>query len=174
MADDTILNPGSGGDTIATDDVGGVKYPRSKITVGADGSADGDVSSSLGLPVEIHRLVSPKSVAGSQAALAVGASADLDGTQVGSGLTGYLLRAIASSSVAFKAELKAVLNGVETVLDTRISQPGWVVFEPPDKRLWTVAEDVTAGLDVFRVTITNLGTGTTAADVYGTLQWDEA
>lgn len=51
MADNTTLNSGSGGDTIATDDVGGVKIPRSKIVIGADGSNDGDVSSSNPLPV---------------------------------------------------------------------------------------------------------------------------
>lgn len=53
MADDTILNSGSGGDTIATDDIGGVKYPRSKIVVGADGTNDGDVSSSNPLPITV-------------------------------------------------------------------------------------------------------------------------
>lgn len=51
MADNTVLNTGSGGDTIATDDIGGVKYARSKIVVGADGVNDGDVSSANPLPV---------------------------------------------------------------------------------------------------------------------------
>ena len=51
MADNTVLNTGSGGDTIATDDIGGVKYPRSKITIGADGTNDGDVSSANPLPI---------------------------------------------------------------------------------------------------------------------------
>lgn len=51
MADNTTLNSGSGGDTLATDDIGGVKYPRSKIVLGADGSNDGDVSSANPLPV---------------------------------------------------------------------------------------------------------------------------
>lgn len=39
MADNTTLNAGSGGDTLASDDIGGVKYPRSKISLGADGAA---------------------------------------------------------------------------------------------------------------------------------------
>jgi hypothetical protein len=45
MADDIILNPISsgGGDTIAADDISGIKYPRQKITIGADGVNDGDV-----------------------------------------------------------------------------------------------------------------------------------
>lgn len=51
MADNTTLNTGSGGDTLATDDIGGVKFPRSKIVIGADGTNDGDVSSANPLPV---------------------------------------------------------------------------------------------------------------------------
>ena len=51
MADNTTLNTGSGGDTIASDDIGGVKYPRSKIVIGADNVNDGDVSSANPLPV---------------------------------------------------------------------------------------------------------------------------
>ena len=51
MADNTVLNSGTGGDTLATDDIGGVKYPRGKITLGADGVNDGDVSSANPLPV---------------------------------------------------------------------------------------------------------------------------
>lgn len=51
MADNTTLDAGSGGDTIATDDIGGVKFPRSKIVIGADGTNDGDVSSANPLPV---------------------------------------------------------------------------------------------------------------------------
>lgn len=52
MADNTTLNTGSGGDTIATDDISGVKYPRSKIVIGADGTNDGDVSATNPMPVK--------------------------------------------------------------------------------------------------------------------------
>jgi hypothetical protein len=52
MADNIQLNSGSGGDVFAADDIGGIKYQRSKIVVGADGSNDGDVSSTNPLPVD--------------------------------------------------------------------------------------------------------------------------
>jgi hypothetical protein len=39
MSDNTTLDAGSGGDTIATDDIAGVKYQRVKISTGVDGSA---------------------------------------------------------------------------------------------------------------------------------------
>ena len=51
MADNTELNTGSGGDTIATDDIAGVKHQRVKIEYGADGSAT-DVSDANPLPID--------------------------------------------------------------------------------------------------------------------------
>ncbi len=39
MADDTRLNPGVGGDLIATDDIAGVKFQRVKVVGGTDGTA---------------------------------------------------------------------------------------------------------------------------------------
>lgn len=50
MADNTTLNSGTGGDTIATDDIGGVKHQRVKIQHGDDGSAT-DASATNPLPV---------------------------------------------------------------------------------------------------------------------------
>lgn len=51
MADNIVLNPGSGGSTLASDDVGGVQYQRVKPAYGADGSAT-DVTSTTPLPVQ--------------------------------------------------------------------------------------------------------------------------
>lgn len=51
MADNTTLNLGTGGDVIATDDIGGVKFQRMKLIFGADGVNAGDVSSANPLPV---------------------------------------------------------------------------------------------------------------------------
>lgn len=53
MADDIELDAGSGGDTIAADDISGVKYGRTKITLGADGVNDGDVASGNPMPVGV-------------------------------------------------------------------------------------------------------------------------
>lgn len=51
MADNFTTDAGSGGDTFGADDIGGVKFPRSKLIIGADGTNDGDVSSANPLPV---------------------------------------------------------------------------------------------------------------------------
>lgn len=51
MADNYVTNTGSGGDTFAADDIAGVKFPRVKLVIGADGSNDGDVASGNPIPV---------------------------------------------------------------------------------------------------------------------------
>lgn len=52
MADNTVIPAGSGGDTIATDDIGGTKVQRVKVQFGADGSAT-DASSAAPFPVYV-------------------------------------------------------------------------------------------------------------------------
>lgn len=58
MADNIELDPGSGGDTVIADEVGGVKIPGSKVVIGADGSNDGYVSSANPMPVSLSTVPS--------------------------------------------------------------------------------------------------------------------
>lgn len=51
MADNTTLNPGIGGDVLASDDIAGVKFQRFKLTLGADSVNDGDACKTNPLPV---------------------------------------------------------------------------------------------------------------------------
>ena len=52
MVDNFTTNPGSGGKTFASDEIGGIDFPRTKLIHGADGANDGDVSTVNGLPVQ--------------------------------------------------------------------------------------------------------------------------
>jgi len=52
MADNTQITPGIG-ETVATDDIGSVKYQRVKLIHGADGVNDGDVSTANPYPVKL-------------------------------------------------------------------------------------------------------------------------
>jgi hypothetical protein len=61
MADNINVTQGSG-TVMATDDVGGVQYPRVKVSIGADGSAT-DVSSGNPLPVSAAALPLPTGAA---------------------------------------------------------------------------------------------------------------
>lgn len=51
MSDNYTTNAGTGGDTFGADDIAGVKIPRVKLIIGADGVNDGDVASANPLPV---------------------------------------------------------------------------------------------------------------------------
>jgi hypothetical protein len=57
MADNVtaLANTGTGTDVFATDDIGGVNYPRTKVGFGVDGSYE-DVSPTSRLPVVSDRL----------------------------------------------------------------------------------------------------------------------
>jgi hypothetical protein len=50
MADNITANPGAGGATLATDDIGGVQHPRTKVGFGVDG-AYVDVSATDPMPI---------------------------------------------------------------------------------------------------------------------------
>ncbi|CAB4164642.1 hypothetical protein UFOVP826_62 [uncultured Caudovirales phage] len=56
MADNVGYTPGTGA-TVAADEIGGVLHQRIKLTLGADGVSDGDVSSSNPLPVSVGGVV---------------------------------------------------------------------------------------------------------------------
>lgn len=60
MADNTKQ---SADDVIATDDIGGVKYQRMKLTIGEDGVDAGDVSDANPLPVSASTLPLPSGAA---------------------------------------------------------------------------------------------------------------
>jgi hypothetical protein len=57
MADNVGITPGSGA-TAAADDIGGVLHQRVKLTLGADGVSDGDVSSSNPIPAQLTTVTS--------------------------------------------------------------------------------------------------------------------
>jgi hypothetical protein len=55
VADNTVLNLGVGGDTYASDDIGGVKHQRVKAEWGADGTANEvDDTDGKRLPIKPH------------------------------------------------------------------------------------------------------------------------
>jgi hypothetical protein len=53
MADNVTLKEMTGGEVVAADDIAGIKYQRMKLTLGADGVDDGDVSTANPIPVTL-------------------------------------------------------------------------------------------------------------------------
>lgn len=81
MVDNTTLNPGTGGDVIASNDISGVKYPRNKVVFGAAGSAS-DVSPANPLPVYGPDVIATGTITTTDIAIAApaGAGAFVTGT----------------------------------------------------------------------------------------------
>jgi len=125
VADNTVLNSGTGGDTIASDDVAGVKYQRVKISVGADGAAS-DNSTTAPLAVKIS-----------------------DGTDVAlvdaSGNLQVSLSGTAANGTAVKVDGSAVTQPVSIAATVTVDASGTTV--PVDTELTTADLDTGAGTD---------------------------
>ena len=87
MADNVTTNPGVGGAVFATDDIGGVQYPRTKLVIGADGVNGGDVSAANPLPVTMApvALHNAPFVDGAAGVVILGKRRDSDSTGVADG-----------------------------------------------------------------------------------------
>lgn len=95
MADNVVSNPGTGGPTWATDEIGGVHYPRMKIAHGADGAAV-DASSANPLPVAVAGVATAAEQATGNAALATIAG-HVDGLEAGQATGNASLAAISTA-----------------------------------------------------------------------------
>lgn len=126
MSDNTQLNPGTGGDIVATDDVGGVKYQRVKVNFGVDGIAT-DVSAVNPLPVAI--LVSQAANLWSQAlAVTAGATATLVSVLVNSAgyqVKGFIAHGTGDGYFYVQINSATVLSG-----RTRATMPTLVITLP--------------------------------------------
>jgi len=151
--------------------VGANTVQRQRVQpAGATATDIGRVTASEGVSVSLA-VLSAKRTHSTVASVAAGGQGDLDASQISSGTTGQLVQLVVSSSVPFKAELHTVTNAVPSgVLVTWIGPS--VDFTSAHKKFITVAQDAGAGLDTFRVTVTNLDTSE-AADIYATFFYDE-
>lgn len=160
MADNTQLNAGSGGDVVAGDDIGGVKYQRCKLIHGVDGTNDGDVSKTNPLPSivrafatdgstavnvadatssSIRVLQAPNSVtvaANNTGTASSNTNVTLTYTAAGAGIR-YVLSGIAWSyngtPTAGRLIIKNNGSSGTTVFDIDITAagPGFIPFNPP-------------------------------------------
>lgn len=174
MADNFVSNPGSGGATFAADEISSILYPRGKITLGEDGSNDGDVSESNPLPVREFSTNAATRTHCSSSSVAAGSSVSLDSDTIPPGKNAKLLGLLVASSVPFKWDLKVVSNAVESGTERAVgfSHTGERFFIPPGRDFFTASHDSSSGFDGFRCIVTNLTTGTNAADVYATFFYD--
>lgn len=120
MADNTTLNSGTGGDVIATDDIGpGVKYQRVKVTLGADGVNDGDISSANPMPVDGSGVTQPVSAA--SLPLPTGASTAANQTTIIGHVDG--IEALLTTIDADTSSVAGAVAGTEMQVDVVASLP---------------------------------------------------
>ena len=124
MADDISLNAGSGGDTLAADDIAGVKYQRVKISVGADGAAaDNSTAAPLAVKISDGTDVATVTAGGLLQVDASGATVPVSGTVTAelSATDNAVLDAIAASVAAIDADATTIIghvDGIEALLGT--------------------------------------------------------
>jgi hypothetical protein len=166
--DNLILNPGTGGSTLATDAIGSVHHQRVKVQHGADGQAT-DASAATPLPVA-EQVQSPQHERLTSAGLTAGGNVDLTASDISGGMTGRLIGVDCGASVPLRVDIQTV-SGARTTHVTVFTQAGRTVpWRPPHKDF--IAQAGGAG-NAFGVSITNLDTSK-AADVYATPYWEES
>lgn len=118
-------------------------------------------------------LTSPQISYATSASLLPGASVTLDSAQLTAAMTGRLWGVDVICAAPFKAEVYTVANGTpSTIKGLGLTNVGHWEFRPPNPGFISVAYSVTAGLDGFRVIITNLGV-VDDSDVYTIFFFDE-
>lgn len=172
MANNLQLNLGTGGDKLKTIDDGTSHWQQILAAFGATSRTTVEKASPL--PVDPASITAAKTSLATSASLAASSSIDLDSAQISTGTTGELMALMITSSVPLKGVLKTLLNAAESadkgVFFTPAANNELIIM--PSKKFFTQAHDAGAGLDGFRVTVTNLD-GSAASDVYCTFFYDE-
>lgn len=192
MADNTILPiPQTTGDTIAADDIGGIKFQRVKMTLGADGSNDGDVSSANPLPVGIigtvdlstvfgdgdpvttgpMLLVGGKTAGGNAKIFETNASGRLNISDGGGSITVDAISLPLPTGAATETTL-ADLNGKILTSATMPTQNAIAlpVRQAPQQYWdWSFAKAITNNIDTTRGTLIRTGSGQTVNQTGGNL-----
>lgn len=172
MANNLQLNLGTGGGKLKTIDDGTSHWQQVLSAFGATSRTT--VEKTTPLPVDAAAITDAKTSLATSASLAAAGSTDLDSAQISTGKTGELLALVITSSVPLKAVLKTLLNAAESadkaVFFAQAANNDLILM--PSKKFFTQAHDAGAGLDGFRVTVTNLD-GSAASDVYCTFFYNE-
>lgn len=162
MADNVAITPGTGA-TIATDDIGGAQYQRVKLTLGADGANDGDVSASNPVPVtggltDAQLRATPVPVSGTVTISDGSGPVTVDGT-------------VSVTGVATETTLAAVNNKLPALLTTvPASNASAPPVRPIGQDIWTCSF-ANSGASVLSNDFTTpiVGTGVTYNQTSGSL-----
>jgi len=129
MADNSSIPVASGNETFANDDIGGVKYPRTKVTWGADGSS---TDTSVAAPIPS----TPQPIA--SGGLSIFRSLDLDESEEEIKATAGCLYKLRIANFATSARYVKLYNltaanvtvGSSTVIETIVVPPASAAGNP--------------------------------------------
>lgn len=155
MADNTQIQLATTGDTIATDDIGSVKYQRVKLIQGADGVNNGDVSSSAPLQVTVAN------TGANSTAIKVDGSAvtqPISGTIALSGTSGTNIAQVAGAAPGVTNPLFTRLTDGTTAVATATTAPGSSDNGLVVRQIGTSTVTVSGTVTVGSHAVTNAGT----------------
>lgn len=173
MADNIDVTPGVG-KTVAADEIAGALHQRVKITVGADGTNDGDVSSANPLPITDsanEALLTTIDADTSSIATYAGTIAG-DTTSIDSKITACNTGAIAGTVTAnLSATDNAVLDTIDAVLDTIKTDTAAIVTDAAaiEVLLGTIDAD-TGNIATATATPSSIGNGAKDVTTAGTAE----
>lgn len=163
MADNLTAkaNTGSGTDVLATDEIGGVHYPRTKISIGADGSAT-DLSSTNPMPVSDAggslTVDGTVAVSGSVTVVDGGGSITVDGTV---GISGAVPVTDNGGSLTVDGTITATDGGGSLTVDAPVGTPVFVRLSDGSSAISTLPVSLAS---VPSHAVTNAGTFVVQAD----------
>jgi len=173
MADNTQLPiPSTSGDVIAADEIGGIKFQRVKLIVGADGVNDGDVSNANPLPTDINSYFKAYDSAHSAGDRGLAALGNKDGVldTFQMDASGNLLTALPSGA-ATETTLDAINDKLPTAIVDMPTQdtPALPVRTTPQKYTDISFSQVGSGLLASELTQIRAGAGMTISQSAGNL-----
>jgi hypothetical protein len=181
MADGTITVTEGSGKILDTTQltVGSNTVQRERISLaGNTASGVADVKNVPPLTTDyglLSRIIDPYTspkLSSSSSSVASAAAGTFDSAQISSTKTGKLVQIIVACDVAAKVDIQTLLNGSATTKLTLIKPALQTLnFALPSKEFITQVENATAGLDGFRLNITNLGNKTDT--IYASIFYDE-
>jgi hypothetical protein len=181
MADNTTLNPGAGGDVIASDDVSGVKYQRVKSCFGADGAAT-DVSNAAPMPtfdrhdgrtlLQFYATGAASGATGVETAISLAKAGVLGSAPAGAAasLTPTSGKRFRITSITFASRGNATATAQVTTFNIRVNASGAVTTSSTGILLQVRTATPATALAWDRITITFEDDGPELVGD-GTLQW---
>lgn len=176
MADNVGYTPGTGA-VVAADEISGVLHQRVKVTLGADGTSDGDISSSNPMPVNITSQSASIAVTVDGLPLVqIDGAVDVSGSSVNANITNTSVPVAPATAAVFDVNaVGELIECLEAMRQYQISLNRTIGMLMPDTsgRMRVLIDAITANLTLSTVTnVTTLSqlAGQPAAEiVYGAM-----